>query len=175
MKTTIGLCAPRGGLMFAITLLAGCAVAEETPSAWTMGTDPEVTWETVHVLSQPSTMAVLDESGGEVTPILSLRCTEGGGEISMQIDWQRFISSFNTEAGFKVDNGSRDWLKLGVDGSNKITLSRSASDVSSLMDALGSGSTLNVEIAPYSEPSIFAEFDLAGFSASADALKSACG
>lgn len=165
----------RGGFLLAASLLAGCAVAEESDSAWTMDVDPEVTWETVHVLSQASTLAVADESGNEVSPVIAFRCTEGVGEISMQLDWQRFISSFNTEAGFQVDDDSRNWIKLGVDGSNKVTLSRSSSDVSSLVEALSGGAVLNVEIAPYSEPSIFAEFDLSGFAASADALKASCG
>ena len=163
------------GLPLAALLLAGCAVAEESASNWTMETDPEVTWEVVHVLSQTSTLAVLDESGNEVSPVIAFRCTEGAGEVSMQIDWQRFISSFNTEAGFQIDDGSRNWIKLGVDGTNKITLSRSASDVTELLEGMSGGTTLSVETEPYSEPSIFAEFDLAGFADSAASLKEACG
>ena len=166
----------RPTVLVAAALLAGCAVAEESRSAWTLGTDPEVTWETVHVLSQTSSLAVLDQSASnEVLPVLSFRCSEGGGDISMQIDWQRFISSFNTEAGFQVDDGSRNWIKLGVDGTNEITLSRSSSDVASLIDSLGSGEVLNVEVPPYSEPSIFAEFDLSGFADAVADLKEACG
>jgi len=163
-------------LLVAAAVLTGCAVAEESNSAWTLGTDPEVTWETVHVLSQTSSLAVLDQSAStEVLPVMSFRCSEGGGEISMRIDWQRFISSFNTEAGFQVDSGSRNWIKLGVDGTNEITVSRSSSDVASLIEALGSGDVLNVEVPPYSEPSIFAEFDLAGFADAVSQLKEACG
>lgn len=163
-------------LLIAACLNAGCAVAEESAAAWNLGVDEEITWETVHVLAQTSTMTVLDESGSsEVAPMLAFRCTEGSGEVSMRINWQRFISSFNTEAGFQVDEGSRNWLKLGMEGDDKVTRSRSAADVTSLIDAMSGGEVLNVEIAPYSEPSIFAEFDLAGFTDSMAALNAACG
>lgn len=163
-------------LVIAASLAAGCAVAEESTSSWGLGIDEEITWETVQVLTQTSTMTVLDESGNnEVSPVLAFRCTEGSGEISMRIDWQRFISSFNTEAGFQVDEGSRNWIKLGMEGDDKVTRSRSASDVTSLIDAMSNGDALSVEIEPYSEPSIFAEFDLAGFAENIAALQAACG
>ena len=161
----------------ALAALAGCAVAEETNDApaWTLGVDDSITWETVRVLAQASPDTIADEyATKQVHPVLSFRCTEGDGTLSMQIDWRRFVSSFNTEAGFQVDEGQRDWVKLGVDDSNRITLSRSAADVDALVASLGTGQNLNVEIAPYSEPSVFVNFDLTGFDAALEKLKAEC-
>ena len=61
--------------------------------------------------------------------------------VSVRIDWRRFISSFNTEVGFKADGGKTLWQKWGVDQSNKITLSKSAADSQSLVDYLSGGSS----------------------------------
>lgn len=156
--------------------LSGCAVAEETPSSWTLGTDDAITWETVHVLSRSSSDSIADEyATKEVSPVLSFRCTGGGdGSLSMQIDWQRFISSFNTEAGFRVDDGTRDWIKMSVDDSNKVTLSRSSEDVVRLMDSMSEGSSLNVEIVPYSESAVSVTFPLGDFPDAIDGLRQAC-
>lgn len=161
----------------ALAALAGCAVAEESKDtpAWTLGVDDSITWETVRVLAQASADTIADEyATKQVHPVLSFRCTEGDGSLSMQIDWRRFVSSFNTEAGFQVDEGQREWMKLGVDDSNRITLSRSATDVDALVASLGTGQNLNVEIAPYSEPSLFVNFGLTGFDAALEKLRSEC-
>lgn len=158
--------------------LAGCAVAEEaSTSAWTLGIDEDISYETVHVLAQTSADSISDEYGNkQVNPVIEFRCTEGGdGNVSMQIAWQRFISSFNTEAGFQVDDGKRNWIKLGVDDSNTVTQSRSASDVMSLVDAFSAGTTLSVEIEPYSEPAVSVSFDLTGFAGELTALRENCG
>jgi hypothetical protein len=160
----------------AILSLTGCAVASETTdSAWELGIDESISWETVHVLSQRSRDSIADEyATKQVHPVLDFRCTEGGGAMAMRIDWQRFVSSFSTEAGFQVDGHKRSWLKLGVDDSNRITLSRSAADVEALVASLSGGDTLNVEIEPYSEPSVSVNFDLAGFDAAIASLEAAC-
>ena len=162
-----------------IAALAGCAIADETDSAgepaWSLGIDDSISWETVHVLSQTSQDSIADEyAARQVTPRLELRCTAGDSALAMRIDWQRFISSFGTEAGFRVDDGERNWLTLGVDDSNRVTMSRSADDVAELVAAMSAGHTLNVEIAPYSEPSVFVNFDLAGFEDAQRALMEAC-
>ena len=162
---------------FAAVALAGCAVAEEAPeSAWTQGIDEDISYETVRVLAQASADSISDEYGNkQVNPVIQFRCTEGGdGNVSMQIAWQRFISSFNTEAGFQVDDGKRSWIKLGVDDSNTVTRSRSASDVATLIDALSTGSTLSIEIEPYSEPAVMVGFELTGFAEGIEALRSDC-
>ena len=161
----------------ALVALTACATAEESSDAgpWTLGVDDTVTWETVRVLAQASPDSIADEyATKQVHPVLSFRCTDGDGTLSMQIDWRRFVSSFNTEAGFQVDDGARNWMKLGVDDSNRVTLSRSASDVKALVAALGTGKTLNVEIAPYSEPSVFVNFDLTGFESALEQLRAEC-
>lgn len=157
-------------------LLCGCAAADVTGSPWSLGVDEAVTWETVHVLSQASPDAIPDEyATANVNPVLAFRCTAGGdGSVSMQIDWQRFISSFSTEAGFRVDDGAREWIKLGIDDSNRVTLSRSAADIEALLAALANGDRLDVEIAPYSEPSVAVGFDLEGFAGALDELRAAC-
>ena len=162
----------------AAVALAGCAVAEEAPdSAWTQGIDEDISYETVRVFAQTSADSISDEYGNkQVNPVIEFRCTEGGdGNVSMQIAWQRFISSFNTEAGFQVDDGKRNWIKLGVDDSNTVTRSRSASDVKTLIEALSNGSTLSVEIEPYSEPAVMVGFDLTGFAEGVEALRANCG
>ncbi len=162
----------------AAVALSGCAVAQEAPtSAWTQGIDEDISWETVRVLAQTSADTIADESGSkQVNPTIAFRCTEGGdGSVSMQIAWQRFISSFNTEAGFQVDDGKRNWIKLGVDDSNTVTRARSAGDVTTLIESLSNGSTLSVEIEPYSEPGVQVSFDLSGFADGIAALRAGCG
>lgn len=165
------------GVALALAAGVGCAVAEEEDvSRWLLSVDDTISYETVRVLSQASTGTIADEYGSKaVRPVLEFRCTEGGdGTLAMRIDWQRFISSFSTEAGFQVDGGARNWIKLGVDDSNRVTLSRSAADVDSVVAALTAGDTLSVEIAPYSEPSVFVDFPLAGFDASLAELNAYC-
>lgn len=159
-----------------LALLASCAIASDNDSLWQLGSDEEITWETVHVLSQMSTDAVTDENGsGGAQPRLSLRCTAGDATtMELRIDWQRFISSFNTEAGFQIDGGKRDWIDFRVDESNRITIARRASDVAALLGQLEQGGRLNVEIIPYSESAIDVSFDLGGFAAGLDALRGAC-
>jgi hypothetical protein len=167
-----------GILAAGTALLCGCAAADGTGSGspWALGVDQAVTWETVHVLAQTSPDSIPDEyATKEVHPVLAFRCAEGGnGMVSMQIDWQRFVSSFSTEAGFRVDDGARDWIKLGVDDGNRVTLSRSDADVDRLLAALAAGDTLDVEIAPYSEPAVSVRFDLEGFADGLARLRAAC-
>jgi hypothetical protein len=110
----------------------------------------------------------------DVNPRLAFRCVPGKAEITARIDWQRFISSFNTEVGFKVDGGKFVWVKWGVDQSNKITMSKTASDSQALIDHLASGSELLVEISPYSESPVTVQYDLGGLSEGLDALRAEC-
>ncbi|MEM9209572.1 MAG: hypothetical protein AAGA61_10010 [Pseudomonadota bacterium] len=164
-------------VLLGVVALMGCAVAEEAAdSAWTQGIDEDIAYETVRVLAQTSSDSIADEySNKQVNPVIQFRCTEGGdSSVSMQIAWQRFISSFNTEAGFQVDDGKRNWIKLGVDDSNAVTRSRSESDVTTLIASLSAGTSLSVEIEPYSEPAVRVSFDLRGFAAGIAALREAC-
>jgi hypothetical protein len=125
-------------------------------------------------ISQDAGNTIKDESWSkEVTPRMQFACA-GGGEIIASIDWQRFISSFNTEVGFKVDGGKFTWLKWKVDSSERITISPSASDTQKLLDALDDGSELLVDVTPYSESPVTVTFDLNGFGDSLVQLSATC-
>jgi len=161
-------------------LLAGTAqiVAQTTDleGAWDLavGEDPS-SYEVVASLQQESANTIKDEyATNDVKPVLAFRCAPGNPAITARIDWQRFISSFNTEVGFKVDGGKALWLKWGVDQSNKITSSKTTADTQSLLDYLGGGSNLQVEVTPYSESPMTVDFELAGLSQGLDALQAAC-
>lgn len=146
------------------------------PAASWAGADANWLLETADgiSISQDADNTIRDESyTKEVTPNMALLCS-GGGSITAQIDWKRFISSFSTEVGFKVDGGKFTWLKWKVDGSEKVTLSPSADDTGKLIDALGMGNSLLVEITPYAEGPVEANFDLTGFAEKLDKLKDAC-
>ncbi len=156
----------------------GLAVAQATDpeSSWvlTLGEDSS-SYEVIALLQQDSANTIKDEyATKDVVPQLMLRCVPGDPTITARIDWQRFISSFNTEVGFKVDDGKTLWLKWGVDRSNKITLSPSADDSRSLVEHLQDGKSLRVEVSPYSEPPVTAEYDLTGFAKGLNALLKEC-
>lgn len=156
----------------------GLAVAQTTDlkGSWvlTLGEDSS-SYEVVALLQQDSANTIKDEyATKDVVPQLMLRCVPGDPTITARIDWQRFISSFNTEVGFKVDDGKTLWLKWGVDRSNKITVSPSADDSRSLVEHLQDGKSLRVEVSPYSEPPVTAEYDLTGFAKGLKALLKEC-
>ncbi len=145
--------------------LCRCFVAAEDPSSYAV----------IASLQQDSANTIKDEyASKEVKPQLAFRCVPGNAEITARIDWRRFISSFNTEVGFKVDGGKFLWLKWGVDQSNRITLSKAASDSQMLIDHLAGGSELLVEVSPYSEPPVTVQYDLAGLSQALEALRMEC-
>lgn len=127
-------------------------------------------------LQQESADTILDEYGKtSVRPVLQFQCAPGSNEsVTFRINWHRFISSFNTEAGFRVDGGKAFWIKLGVDRSNTITLSRSASDVEKFALKIVDAKILEIEIAPYSEAPVFAKFDVSTFTAAMDSLRESC-
>ena len=146
------------------------------PAASWAGADANWLLETADgiSISQDADNTIRDESyTKEVTPNMALLCS-GGGSITAQIDWKRFISSFSTEVGFKVDGGKFTWLKWKVDGSEKVTLSPSADDTAKLINALEMGKSLLVEITPYSQSPVEVNFDLNGFAEKLDELKVAC-
>ena len=155
--------------------LAGGADNKVLDDHWSITLAGKSDFEVAVVITQTSKDAISDESASsEVHPVLDFRCpARGDGTVTFQIDWRRFISSFNTEVGFRVDGGKATWIKLGVDSSNKITLGK-ATDTSKLIDKLAGGKTLNVEVAPYSEPSVFVNFDVSTLAAALDTLRDAC-
>ena len=158
-------------------LLASMGAAEPIDDYWSIANIEGVGNSAPAIsLSQNSVGMIRAENAkDEVQPILEFRCDQGGdASISLRINWNRFISSFNTEAGFRVDGGKTTWLKLGVDQSNKITFSRSAADAEKLLGKLGQAKVLEIEIAPYSESSVFAKFDISTLDAALGKLKEAC-
>lgn len=163
----------------AILILAGSITRAQTTELegnWVLeiGEDPS-SYAVVASVQQESASTIKDEyATKDVSPQLSFRCLPGNPEITARIDWKRFISSFNTEVGFKVDGDKFLWLKWGVDQSNRVTLSKSASDSQALIERLAGGAELLVEVSPYSEPPVTVTFDLAGLSQALDALRKEC-
>jgi type VI secretion system protein VasI len=162
-------------------MLAGPGLAftqtTDLDGSWvlTVGEDPS-SYEVVASLQQDSENSIKDEyATKDVVPRLMLRCTPGDPTIAARIDWQRFISSFNTEVGFKVDDGNTLWLKWGVDRSNKITLSPSAEDSKKLIEHLNQGTSLQVEVSPYSESPVTVDYDLTGLANGLESLLMECG
>jgi hypothetical protein len=132
-------------------------------------------YKTVASLQQASLTTIKDEYAKKnLSPQLEFRCTPGEAVITARIDWQRFISSFSTELGFKVDAGKFTWLKWKVDQSNKVTFSPSAADSQKLIDLALGGEKLLVEVTPYSGSPVTVEYDLEGFSGALAELKDSC-
>jgi len=130
---------------------------------------------TVEMLFQDSSKNISDEAAtGEVTPRLAFQCAPGDSSITARINWNRFISSFSTEVGFKVDGGRFTWLKWKIDQSEQVTVSPSATDSQKLIDALSAGNELLVEVSPYSMGPETAEFSLAGLAESLATLSARC-
>lgn len=163
---------------FAIAALLATAFAEadEVPGDWILGVgEDSSTNETVASLRQDSQGTIKDEyAKQDLHPQLIFRCVPGNATIMARIDWQRFISSFNIELGFKVDGGKYTWLKWKVDQSNKVTLSPSAEDSQRLIDLALTGNKLLVEVTPYSQSPVTVEYDLAEFSVALANLKNSC-
>jgi len=145
-------------------------------SSWSLETlDDPSGYGSIAALHQDSSKTIRDEAAtGDVSPRLEFRCTPGDTTVIARIDWNRFISSFSTEVGIKVDGGRFMWLKWKVDQSEQVTMSPSAADTRKLIDALQAGGDLIVEVSPYSQGPETAEFDLAGFGESLDALIGEC-
>jgi len=144
---------------------------------WTLASQQdENSGEATIALWQESNDSIPAASGKKnVKPVLEFRCVVGSSEaIQFRVDWQRFISSFNTEVGFRVEGGKTLWLKLGVDPSNEITLSRSAADVEKLIEKFSVGETIELDIAPYSEAAVLVHFDISTFKSAMESLKQAC-
>lgn len=164
------------GLIIALATLATWAGAPGPDSEWNPATiDDPSGYGSIVTVQQDSSKTIKDESAAnDVTPRLEFHCTPGDTTVTARIDWQRFISSFSTEVGFKVDGGRFIWLKWKLDQSEQVTFSPSTADSQKLIDALKAGSELLVEVSPYSQGPETAEFSLAGFSDALRALVSAC-
>ena len=153
-----------------------CADAPGPDSSWNLESleDPSGFGSAV-ALYQDSSKTISDEAAtGEVRPRLEFRCTSGDETVIARINWNRFISSFSTEVGIKVDGGRFMWLKWKMDQSEQSTVSPSASDSQKLIEALSAGTGLLVEVSPYSMGPETAEFDLTGLADSLAALTARC-
>ncbi len=165
--------------LFFVTLVLpalACADAPGPDSSWDLDTvDDPSGYGSVVVLHQDSSKPISDEAAtGEVTPRLEFQCSPGSGAVVARINWNRFISSFSTEVGFKVDGGRFTWLKWKMDSSEQATVSPSASDSQKLIDVLSVGNELLVEVSPYSMGPETAEFDLVGLTDSLAAFAAQC-
>lgn len=159
----------------AVSLLVCLPLALSAEDAgWTLESrDAAGGGEAGAVLVQVSSDAIADEYGSkQVNPEMQFRCGNGG--IVAQIDWRRFISSFNTELGFKADDGRNRWHKWKVDRSNQITISPSADDTSAIIEKMLTGNMLTVDVTPYSEAPVQVRFDLAGFADAIETLRAGC-
>jgi hypothetical protein len=156
----------------ALLCCSGAAQAADLAGHWTLtsGKD-EQTWEDIVTLSVESQNEIADEyATKKIHPQLAFQCVAGGdGTVSARVDWRRFISSFNTEVGFKADDSELLLVNWGVDKSNKITMPRGMKDSDDFVNYLGGASKLQVEVIPYSESLITVSFDISGID---DALKS---
>jgi len=160
-----------------LVLFGGGTLAAELPGNWNLvvGQDPQ-SYATVVSLTQDSANSIPDEYAREqLHPQLAFRCVPGpSAAISVRVDWRRFISSFNTEVGFKVDEKELLLVNWGVDRSNKITLPRSGTDSRELIDYLQAGSQLQIEVIPYSGSLVTVRYDISGIDEALVALMSKC-
>jgi len=158
-------------------LILGSGASHSSDKFWSLASYvDDNSGETITWLQQQSLDAIRDESGKEtIYPLIGFECVPGSEpNIRLRIDWRRFISSFSTEVGFQADDGKTVWLKFAVDSTNNVTVSRSRADVRKLLQLLSNAKTVKLEIAPYSEPSIFANFDTSTFNSALDTLNEIC-
>tara|TARA_B100000959_G_scaffold202699_1_gene212160 strand:- start:6236 stop:6751 length:516 start_codon:yes stop_codon:yes gene_type:complete len=127
-------------------------------------------------ISQTSITSITNESTfEEVFPNLTFYCTKNNPDPVFQINWKRFISSFNkTEIGLQVDKEKMTWIKFNVDKTGKITRQDSLSQSQLLINRLLGKTALKVEVEPYSEPAVSVEFNLQDFVAYIEKLRDSC-
>ena len=162
--------------ILAFIALSGAAPADEVES-WPLETGSDAaTYESVVSISQSSQASIQDEyATKEVFPRFILQCTPGQESgLHVKIDWQRFISSFNTDISFKADDRDRMWLKFGVDNSNMVTAAKTSDDSNALVAYLSEGEMLKVGVTPYSESAVSVTFKLTGLVEAVTALRSEC-
>jgi len=166
-------------ILATVLILLAATVSAETPDVknhWDSERIEDSSGLTTGIFLQQFSATTIrgEHANSEVTPRLQFRCMPIDATITANIDWQRFISSFSTEAGFKVDNGRFLWLKLKVDQTEQVTSSPSSDDTQKLIAWFMPGQKLLVEITPYSESPVTAEFNLTGFADAIDALTTQC-
>ena len=167
----------KGASIAALVFLAAPTLAEPLAAHWSLevGRDAQ-TWENVATLGFESATEIADENATrKVHPQLAFVCKPGGdGTISVRLDWRRYISSFNTEVGFKADDRELLLVNWGVDKSKQVTLPRSASDSQELITYLAGAASVQVEVIPYSASLITAQFNISGIDDALQALSAKC-
>ena len=130
----------------------------------------------VALLSNTSEASINNlEHSEKVFPELSLYCEEGSPNISIKINWKRYISSFNkTEIGIKIDGKNYTWLSFNLDKTGQISFQDPSTHSNELIKKFKKIKKLAVEIEPYSEPPINVYFNLSGFASHLENLKSIC-
>ena len=99
----------------------------------------------------------------------------GSPNISIKINWKRYISSFNkTEIGIKIDGKNYTWLSFNLDKTGQISFQNPSTHSNELINKFKKITKLAVEIEPYSEPPINVYFNLSGFASHLENLKSIC-
>ncbi len=160
-----------------LAAVAALAYALPASAGWQIEktTDP-ASYQAVVLIAQAAEGTIKDEyATKDVRPRLELRCVPGPEPaLRARIDWGRFISSFNTEVAFAVDDRDSLGLTMGVDRSNRITSTKAAADDDALLSYLDGGKRLAVTVTPYSEVPVTVHFDLAGFAAGLGNLRDAC-
>jgi hypothetical protein len=161
----------------ALAFLVPPALADSLAANWSLevGRD-EQTWENVATLGFESVNEIADEyATKKVHPQLAFLCKPGGdGTISVRLDWHRYMSSFNTEVGFKADDRELLLVNWGVDKSKQITLPRSAGDSQELISYLAGAANVQVEVIPYSASLITVQFNISGIDEALQALTAKC-
>lgn len=167
----------RTGIATLAALLLASTLSHADHSNWTLAsaTDP-ASYQVVSTLSQNSLTTISDEYGvKEVLPRLEFYCVPAAGDaLHARINWQRFISSFNTEVTFVADGAEPLTLKLGVDRTNKITTAGGAEDVAALIELVSGHDSMTIKVTPYSEAPLAVEFDISGFSHELPRLATSC-
>lgn len=160
----------------AIASIARGQSTESDHGRWALTAGEDPSWDpVVHSITLAAEETIRNEDDtDDVRPHLAFWCAAGNEAIGVRIYWRRFISSFNTEIGFKVDGDRILWQKWAIDRSNMVTSSRSDADSATFIDYIDSGSLLAVDIAPYAGSPIVVHFDLAGFPNALGALREAC-
>jgi hypothetical protein len=160
------------------TLLAAAAVnADSLTDQWALEVGRDATtYQDVATLRVDAVNDIADEYARKrVHPQLAFHCVvQGNTPLSVRLDWRRFISSFNTEIGFKADERELLLVNWGVDKSNKITLPRGAKDANDLVEYLRGAASLQVEVIPYSESLITVNFDISGIDAALKSIADEC-
>jgi hypothetical protein len=167
----------RSPAIAALLLTAAGVHADSMSAQWALEVARDATtYEDVATLRVDAVDDIADEYARKrVHPQLAFYCVpRGNAALSVRLDWRRFISSFNTEVGFKADDRELLLVNWGVDRSNKITLPRGAKDTNDLIEYLRGAANLQVEVIPYSDSLITVNFDISGIDAALQALAEKC-